>query len=102
MEHSIGGSVNLRAKTDKSAPIDEGMIEAGARIRNSLGIGIQIKRRTAILDPTGISTRSFARNIALGKILTDRLQRAGNLTVADPAPGLHDVKWLLSLQTCTG
>jgi hypothetical protein len=37
MEHSIGGSVNLRAKTDKSAHIDEGMIEAGAHIRNSLG-----------------------------------------------------------------
>jgi hypothetical protein len=82
--------------------IDEGMIEAGTRIRHSLAMGIQIERRTAILDPTGISALSFASYIALGNILTERLQWTGNLAVADPAPGLHDVKWLLSLQICTG
>lgn len=103
MEHSIGGSVNLRAKTDKSAHIDEGMIEAGGRIRNSLGIGIQIKRRTAILDPTGISTRSFARNIALGNILTERFttgresNRRQSCTGAprrEVAPQSADLHWV--------
>ena len=93
--------MNLRAKTNKSAHIDDGMIQAGTRIRHSLAIGIQIERRPAILDPTGISARFFARQHSLGNILTERLQRAGNLTLADPVPGLHDVKWLLGLQTCT-
>ena len=94
--------MNLRAKTDKSGHIDEGMIKAGTRIRNSLAIGIQIDTLNSYTRPNGISARSFARNIALGNILTERLQRAGNLTVADLAPGLYDLKWLLSLQTCTG
>ena len=78
------------------------MIEAGTRIRHSLAMGIQIERRTAILDPTGISARSFARQHGLGNILTERLPWVGNLTVADPALRLHDVKWLPSLQTLTG
>ena len=94
--------MNLIAKTEKSTYIDEGMIEAGTRIRHSLAIGIQIERRTALLDPTGISARSFARQHSPWEHPHERLQRAVNLTVADPAPGLHDVKWLLSLQTCTG
>ena len=101
VEARIGGSVNLRTKTDKRAHIGEGIVEPDTAVGDWYP-DYPDRTSNSYIRPNSDLRAPSPDNIAIGNILTERLQWARILTVADAAAGLHDVKWVLRLQICTG